>query len=271
VDVLDLKKGIVNIAPTDPLQQIFILMRILEELFFGLRYTSFGTILGADGKAERVDDVLVELINNWHYYIESSFEKEYLSRLSEYIRILEGSPEERSSAYARKIVSDLHWTKRLYFLPYYKFESMSPPPFQKKDITPIYPEVKRLRKYLTAVASGIEQGNRMGGAAKLAPCDGIDNPWELYEFQVPNPLSTRLDAILQGKNKNNASLVFFTLAVTVVLDSLVNSDDSWAYKERPGPLFRSINGEGVMPLTGVDTSIDADSLFKASLRRQNKQ
>jgi hypothetical protein len=270
VDVLDLRKGIVNIAPTDPLQQIFILMRIIEELLFGLRYVSFGMIPGADGSPERVDETLVPIINNWHYYIEFSFEKEYLSRMSEYIRILEGSSEERASAYAKKVVSDLHWIKRLYFLPFYKFESMSPPPLQKKDITPIYPEIKKMRRYLTAVAAGIEQGNKAGGVEQLVPCDGIDNPWEPYNFQVPNPLSIRLDTLLHGKNKNNASLVFFTLAVTVVLDHLVNSEDSWAYNERPGPLFRSVHGEGVTPLTGVDTSIDAESIFRESLRRRGK-
>ncbi|AEF81643.1 hypothetical protein [Leadbettera azotonutricia] len=271
VDIFDLKKGIVNIAPTDPLQQIFILMRILEELFFGLRYVSFGAVPGSGGNPERVDEILTDIINNWHYYIEFSFEKEYLPRMTEYIRILEGSAEERSSSYSKKILTDLHWTKRLYFLPYYKFESISPPPFQKKDINPIYPEIKRLRRYLTAVAAGIEQGLRAGGAEKHAPCDGIDNPWEPYVFQVPNPLSIRMEALLSPKNKNNASLVFFTLAVSAVLDHLVNSEDSWAYSPRPGPLFRSIGGEGLMPLTGVDTKIDADAIFKAAVRQRQKQ
>ncbi|MDR1107609.1 MAG: hypothetical protein LBL19_01090, partial [Spirochaetaceae bacterium] len=192
VDVFDFKRGFVNIAPTDPLQQIFVLMRILEELFFGLRYVSFGAVTGSTGNPERVDDILVNIINNWHYYIELSFEKEYLPRMAEYIRILEGSPDDRNAPYAKKILSDLHWTKRLYFLPFYKFESLAVPPFQKKDITPIYPEIKKLRKYLTAVAAGIEQGMKAGGAEKRAPCDGIDNPWEPYVFQVPNPLSLRL-------------------------------------------------------------------------------
>jgi hypothetical protein len=271
VDVFDLKKGIVNIAPTDPLQQIFILMRILEELFFGLRYVSFGAIPGSDGNPERVDDILMNITNNWHYYIEHSFEKEYLPRLTEYIRILEGSSEDRNSAYARKVQSDLHWTKRLYFLPFYKFESLAAPPFQKKDITPIYPEVKKLRKYLTAVASGIELGMRAGGIEKHAPCDGIDNPWEPYVFQVPTPLSLRLDALLAGRVKNNASLVFFTLAVTGVLDYLVNNEDSWAYGGRPGPLFRSIDGEGTTPLTGVDTRIDADNIFKQAMKQRERK
>jgi hypothetical protein len=169
------------------------------------------------------------------------------------------------------LAADLHWIKRLYFLPYYKFESLSPPPFQKKDITPIYPEIRKLRRYLTAVAAGIDQGSKAGGAEKRAPCDGIDNPWEPYVFQVPNPLSIRLDSLLAGKGKNNAALVFFTLAVTTVLDHMVNSEDSWAYSSRPGPLFRSVNGEGSQPLTGVDNRIDADALFKATLKQRQKQ
>jgi len=270
-DTFDLRKGVVYIAPTDPMQQVFVLMRILEELFFGLRYVSFGSIPNLKGGIEEVDSLLGAIINNWHSLIEISFEKEYLPRMSEYIRILESSPEERATAYAKKVIAELHWTKRFYFLPYYKFESLIPPPFHKNEITPVYTEIQKLRKYLTIVAGGIEQGNRAGGAESHAPCDGIDNPWESYVFQVPNPLSIRLDALLAPRAKNNAALVFFCLAVTAVLDYLVNDENSWAYGPRPGPLFRSVNGEGAIPLTGVDTRIDAEAIFKQSLRQQQKK
>jgi hypothetical protein len=266
-DIFDLKKGYELLSPTDPLQQIVVLMRILEELFFGLRYVSFGVVSGADGESERVDEALGSIIGNWHQYIDISFNKEYLPRLDEYCRILDSAVESRTSSYARRILNELHWTKRLYFLPYYHFESLSPPPFQKKDITPLYPRIRQLRKYLTAVAAGIEQGNKQGGAEANAPCNGIDNPWASYVFQVPNPLSIRLDALL-GKKKNNASLIFFTLAVAVVLDHLVNNENSWAYEERTGPLFRSVDGAGISPLFGVDTKIDADSIFKLSIKQR---
>lgn len=271
VDTFDLKKGIVNIAPTDPLQQILILMRILEELFFGLRYVSFGTVPGSSGNMERVDTILGEMINDWHYYITMSFEKEYLTRMAEYIRILEGSSEERASPYTKKLVAELHWTKRFFFLPFYKFETLVPPPFQKKEIVAIYTKIKTLRKYLTSVAMGIEQGNRAGGAEAHAPCDGIDNPWEPYVFQVPNPLSIRLDALLPTKTRNNASLMYFCLAVTTVLDYLVNNEDSWAYSPKSGILFRSVDGKGITPLTGVDTRIDAEILFKQSIKQRQKK
>lgn len=272
-NIFDLKRGYDLVAPTDPVIQIAVLVRIVEELFFGLRYVSFGVVTGADGNPDGVADILGKIVNNWTMYIELSFVKEYLPRLGEYCRILESANESRTSNYARRILNELHWTKRLYFLPYYKFESLFPPPYQKKDITPLYPEIRQVRKYLTAVAAGIEQGNRQGGSDAKAPCDGIDNPWAPYVFQVPNPLSIRLDALLANKKKNNASLLFFTLAVITVLDYLVNNENSWAYGgDRPGPLFRSLKGEGAMPQFGVESFIDADALFKETLKqRETKQ
>jgi hypothetical protein len=51
----------------------------------------------------------------------------------------------------------------------------------------------------------------------------------------------------------------------------VNNEQSWAYSPRPGPLFRSVNGEGLQPLTGVDNSVDADAIFKAELRKLRKE
>ena len=268
-DILDLRRGIVYIAPTDPMLQVIILMRILEELFFGIRQATFGSIHSLDGNVERVDTILGEVINDWRYYREVSFEKEYLPRMAEYIRILEGPPGERNSAYTKKLVSEMHWIKRLFLLPYYKFDSFVPSPFQKGNTTQIYTHIKALRKYLAAVAVGIERGIKAGGADAQAPCDGIENPWAPYAFQVPNHLSVRLDVLLPPRQKNNASLIFFCLAVTSVLDYLVNNENSWAYGgSRSSPLFRSVDGEGNTPLTGVDKRVDANAIFKQVQRNK---
>jgi hypothetical protein len=266
-DVFNLKKNYELIAPTDPLQQVVILTRILEELFFGLRFIKFGAVPGSDGNLEKIDENMGNILNQWNSYVGICFDNEYLPRLGEYCRILDSSVESKVSSYAKRLLEELHWIKRLYFFPYYKFESFYPPPFKKNEIGALYPEVRRLRKYLTAVAAGIEQGNKQGGAEKKAPCNSIDNPWEPYVFQVSNPVSIRLDALLKNsKQKNNASLVFFTLAVTTVLDHIVNNEKSWAYAEKPGPLFRSVNGEGISPVYGVDNTVDTEALFKASIK-----
>jgi hypothetical protein len=248
---------------------VYVLCRILEELLFGLRYTAFGTIVGAEGNPERMDESISRIINSWQEIMEAGFDKEYLPRLSEYCRLLENTAESRTSNYAKRLVNELHWAKRLYFLPYYKFESIMPPPFQKNTANALYPVIRSLRRFLTTIAAGIEQGNKRGGAENRAPCDGIDNPWDTYTFQVPNPVSKRLDLLLAPKNRNNASLVFFTLAVTVVLDHLLNDEDSWAYSDRTGFLFRSENGEGIQPALGVEGTIDTEYLFRQIIKKRH--
>ena len=266
-NVYIMRHGYELIAPTDPVHQVSVLMNILDDLFIGLRHVSFGSVIGSDGSHTDVNSELGEIINNWRGYIEDSFSKDYLPRLMEYCRMLENSQESRSSNYARKTMNELHWIKRLYFLPYYKFESMGPPPFPKQDIIPVYSLTRKIRKTLTAVAMGIEHGVRAGGAAAKAPCDGINNPWETYNFQVPNPVSKRLDILLNPERRINATLIFFTLSVVTVLDHIINNENSWAYGNRPGPLFRSVRNEGITPLFGVDEKLDADKIFRDSLRK----
>jgi len=266
-NIYDMKQGFELISPTDPLQQIAVMMHILEDLFIGMRYVNFGTIIGSDGKQIKLDEEMSSIVNNWRLYIEGSFLKEYLPRLTEYCRMLENSEEGRTSAYARKILNDLHWIKRLYFIPYYKFESIGPPPFTKQEIVPIYTQIRNIRKYLSSIAMGIEQGMRAGGAAAKAPCDGILNPWQTYNFQIPNPVSRRLNTIIPPERKRNATLIFFSLSVVTVMDYLINNENSWFYANRPGPLFRSVRDEGIIPIFGVDKKLDADKIFRDSLKK----
>ncbi|MDR1788575.1 MAG: hypothetical protein LBR16_09040 [Treponema sp.] len=262
------EKGAVLIAPSDPLQQVMVLMRVLEELFFALRYVSFGTVIKPDGAPERLDESLEPLMNDWRYHYEQGFEKEYLPRLNEYVRLLEGSSEERNSRYCKKILTEMHALKRLIFLPFYKFEMLVPVSIQKKDVYPVYPKVRQLRRGLTAAAAGIEKGLKEGGAARRAVCEGVQNPWAPYEFQVPNPVSRRLNALLSPQNRTNASLIFCALAVTAVLDFLVNNEHSWAYTSPPGAPFRSKNNEGIFPQAGVDGRIDADAIFRQTMKKR---
>jgi len=266
-NVYNLKGGYELIPRTDPVQQVAVLLHILDDLFIGLRYVNFGNITGSDGKTVKVSDEISETLNNWRSFIQESFSRTYLPRLSEYCRLLENSKESRMSPYAKKIVNELHWIKRLYFLPYYKFESMGPPPFSKNDVVQIYSEIRKLRVNLTAIAKGIEQGMRAGGAANKSPCAGINNPWETYNFQVPNPISKRMDMMFPPERKMNATIIFFSLSAITVLDHIVNNENSWAYENRAGPLFRSVKDEGIVPLFGVDEKIDADQLFKDTLKK----
>lgn len=268
-DIFKVKKGIVLIPPNDPLQQVYFLTRILEELFFGLRYVSFGTIIGPDGRHERIDEPMSRIINEWQKILEASFDKEYLSRLSEYCHMLENTAESRTSNYAKRIINELHWAKRLYFFPFYRFISIMPPPFQKNTITALFPIVHSLRRYLTILTENIEQGMRQGGVEVRPPCDGIDNPWDAYVFQVPNPVSRRLDVIISPRKRNNASLVYVALAIVIVLDYIMNEETSWAYTIKTEFPFRSEDGEGVRPLFGVELKVDTETIFKQAQKKRH--
>jgi hypothetical protein len=270
-NLFDLKKGYELIAPTDPLQQVVMLMHILREFFVALRSVSFGIIIEADGNTVQVEDYLANVMNNWQNYINAGFNKDYLPRLIECCEILEQSVDARNSAFTRRIISELNWAKRFYFFPYHKFGTIGPPPIQKQDTTPIYTEIRKFRRYLSAVAAGIEHGNNQGGAEAQVLCDGIDNPWEPYKFAISNPISMRLDLLLSPKKRNNATLVLFSLSVATVLDHLVNNESSWAYEGRSGPLFRSVHNEGIKPLFGVDTKLDADAIFRQTLKQRQQE
>jgi len=51
------------------------------------------------------------------------------------------------------------------------------------------------------------------------------------------------------------------------LDYIVNNENSWVYNDKPGSFFRSVRGEGITPLFGVDKKLDADKIFKESLKK----
>jgi len=271
VTTYELRRGYELIGPSDPLQQVAVLMHIIEDICVGLRNVTFGTAVGPDGNPAQINELIGSTIANWRRYIEDSFNKEYLPRLTEYCGIIEHSAESRISSFAKKSLNGLRWIRRLYYLPYFKFESVGPPPFQKQDVTAIYSEVRTLRKNLTLVAAGIEKGNRMGGAGAKAHCEGINNPWNRYNFEIPNPVSKRLDALLTPDKRNNTALVFFALSVVAVLDNLLNNENSWAYGENAGPIFRSVENKGVTPVFGVDNKLDADKIFKETMRAKSNK
>jgi hypothetical protein len=266
-----MRRGYELIAPTDPLQQAAILMFILEDMCEGLRNVKFGPITGPDGQLSDARDMIGRIITGWRLYLDNSFMKEYLPRLNEYCRMLEHSAESRSSTYAKRTLNELRWLRRLYFLPFFKFESMGPPPFQKPDITAVYGEVRTLRRGLTLIAGGIEQGNKSGGAAAKAICQGIDNPWEKYHFEVANAVSRRLDVLIPQPRRNNAALVFFALSTATVLDYLLNSESSWAYNDELAFLFRSVNDEGNVPMFGIEDKLDADQIFRDVMKQKIAQ
>jgi len=52
------------------------------------------------------------------------------------------------------------------------------------------------------------------------------------------------------------------------LDTIINDKESHAYTDPADCPFRSINGEGIKPVFGVDQRVNADLLFKNSLKNK---
>ncbi|MDR1074254.1 MAG: hypothetical protein LBL45_11380 [Treponema sp.] len=274
--ILQMTKGYELIAPTDPVHQMVILVRIIEELLIGLRSVTFTSLTDkedSEGEAS-LDEEMSAIINNWHDYIAESFDKEYISRLSEYCQALAESSDVWRSPFARRLVDEMCFAKHLYFFPHSRYtaqNSTTATTFQKKDLPSLYREVRKLRKNLSIVYGEIEKGMKAGGPEANVKCEGIANPWKPYMFHVAGPISKRLDVLLGQKKRHNASLILFTLSVTIVLDYFMNNADSWAYNPPNDVLFRSIEGKGAVPQFGVDEKIDADAIFKWKLKERAAQ
>jgi hypothetical protein len=266
---LEMKKGYELVAPTDPMLLFCVLARILEELFFGLRSVKFTKILSSDGNIEDAGEQIAGIVNRWRDYLNEVLVKEYLERLIEYGELLAGSPGAHSSNFAVRLVDEMNLAKRLYFFPHYDYtvtSSLTSSSFRKKNITPIFHEIRRLRKCLAYFVREIKSALSEGGAEAKVLCNGIENPWAPYTFQITNPVSKRLSIILGQKNRNNASLVLIASDIVTVLDYYENNENSWAYQAPSSILFRSKDGAGIIPEFGVDTLLDADEIFKQTIK-----
>ncbi|MDR0383643.1 MAG: hypothetical protein LBH50_06620 [Spirochaetaceae bacterium] len=256
-DALDIKKNGELLAPEDPAHLAMMLSQIIEELLYGFRHIEFCETANSSSLAGIVDD--------WHTAVSESFEKKYLPLIYEYSHYFEHSSQRLHSTYAMNIAADIHWTRRYYFLPNYEYTPVTPPTFAKKDVVALYKTARRLRGDLAVCAAAIERANKEGGAAADAPADGIKNPWEPYNFQVENPLSKRLDMLLGKKQRNNASLVFFTLATATVLDYYLCGRNSPAYATDCNILFRHTKEDEMKPVFWVEKRADTFALFKKSV------
>jgi hypothetical protein len=257
-DVLEIKKNGELLAPEDPLHPVLILSQIIEELLYGFRYIKFTETPNSKSLNSIVDD--------WHTVISEAFEKNYLLRINEYAHFFEHAGEKRTSTYAMNIASDMHWMRRYCFLPHYTNTPPTPPSFAKSDVASLYSTTRRLRRDLNASASAIT-----GGAASGESLEGIENPWSAYNFQIETPLSKRLDMLLVKSQRNNASLILFTLAIAAVLDIYLNDKNSIAYKADFETFFRTTGGENPKPVFWVEKQRGTFAIFKKSVDAMRKK
>ncbi|MDR2490494.1 MAG: hypothetical protein LBD20_03725 [Spirochaetaceae bacterium] len=271
-DVKSLVKGAELLAPEDPCSHVLILSSIIEELLYGFRKIQFSDT--SEGSFQIADDddntPLDTILDNWQKIIEESFERQYIPRIQECAQLFQHAGHKKNNPYGLKLRSGIHWTRRFFFFPYYNYKDNTPPPFKKSEITALYPFVRHFRKKLTVLATAIDRAQKMGGRDADAAVDGLKNPWSPYVFQIENPLSRRLNTLLAKKQRDNVSLIFFTLAIVTVLDNLMNDENSIAYTADMDKLYRTAE-DGETPVLWVGKTSDTFSLFKtAALERAKK-
>jgi hypothetical protein len=261
---LSLKKNADVIDPDNPMLQALVLMQILEELFYGFRSITFNEV-GFDLPE------FLEIIDEWHKLIENCFERAYLPRLAEFVKLFYNPLEPKKKTYTMKLREELNWLARLFLFPSLKIDSFAQMLVQKKDVIPIFPKIRILRQDFTVIAEEIEKALQEGGASAMARCAAVNNPWDPYVFQVANPLSKRLDMLLGKENRTNVSLIYYTLSVLTVLDYFINNPNSWAYQTNTAKLFRSSDADGLLPESLPEKFIDADAVFKQSVEKLKAQ
>lgn len=99
----------------------------------------------------------------------------------------------------------------------------------------------------------------------------IANPWEKYKFDLPSPVSRRLDVLLGARQSErssatNGNLIRCTHNVVAVLDWWVGNPQSPAYAVENPPLYRVSEKDGG-PVFSVPLRNDQNQLFTEGVRR----
>jgi hypothetical protein len=268
--ILDFQDAFIQLAPDNPLQQTLVLLRILEEMFQGLRLVRFESLEPLSSRDD-VEDIY-KIFENWIEYQEEVFDKTFSADFKAYTHQVYTQPDFRKNPYGRKLLSNMYTLIKSMFLPHFDISLYGSARMQKDDrLPPLYTRVSRLRRLLDRYNAEIQADSIKTEKDPEASIPGILNPWAPYKFDIANTVSTRLDALLGGRharNKTNAELVECTLSVVNVLDWWLNDKNSYAYQASPKYLYRVIESGSSVPAFGVKARTDIDAVFAKHLKAQ---
>ena len=220
-------------------------------------------------------DDIVEAMNDWASYHEDLFDKKYGDYLSNYVNRIYTQKDYVSSQAGKENLNNILWRAKYYYLPHFKFNApLIQKPVNDTKYKPLYSRTDFLKTVLSIIAGRIDEAS----AGKKAVL-GVMNPWDRYQFDLPNSVSKRLDVLLGAKRSDaetaatNANLIKYTLCLISVLDWWINNPASPAYSTDPEILYRISEKDGG-PQFSVEERSDQNQLFtdaikKAIAARQN--
>ena len=250
--LLVLPRDMEILPPGDPLQYVIILIKVIQELLHGFRSIELKSLRLNDSIEIELSNFLEEIIRDWHLFIDETIEKHFLPQLRDFCRQMERSASFKHSDYGIKIQSTLLWMKRKLILPFYHFNDKlySKPSMAVKNVK-LFEQVSYAANIFGRILADLNKEEpRTAG-----------NPWSKIEFEIEHPVCHRLLYVLtkNRKKQQNRNLILYTTSIILVLDYLVNSENSPLYKyeeivhfrhhpdnvDIPEYIFRAVNPQDI--------------------------
>lgn len=262
--IYDFDDGYNMLSVNNPMLMVVVLLQIIEELFQGCRNIKFSIETGDSLYSDR--DSIQTVFSEWSLYREVLFDKSYNEDLKTYVNQLYSQTDYEKTQYGKKIMTNILWAARYNFLPHYKFERLLlEQPSRNDKYKPLFIRTDYIRKLLCELCRRIDKAQKDKGDVI-----GILNPWDKYDFDIPNSISKRLDVLLNAKkstdsNATNANLLKYTLCIISVLDWWINAEDSPAYDSANNKIYR-VSKEDGKPIFSVPLVKNPNLLFAQSIK-----
>ena len=213
--------------------------------------------------ADKINNLPRKILN--YHTPEELFEKHYANQLQDFVNQEYSQGDFKNSLFGKKIITTLLWQTKYYFLPNFNFEQLLlEKPVNDTKYAPLYLRTDFLRKSFAVLCANIDRAKETKGKVL-----GIDNPWEKYEFDIPNAISRRMDVLLGAKKSNsaatNANLIKYAYLTVSVLDWWINNLQSPAYSSDSSKIYRISEKDGG-PAFSVPVRNDQNKLFASSVR-----
>lgn len=256
--------GFNMLSPMNGIQVLVVLLQIIEDFFQGCRNIKFK--LGEEeGFADGNDDIST-IFSEWSNYREDLFLKQYGEYLRQFVNTAYSQRDYPQSQFGKENLNNMLWRAKYYFFPSLKFSAPTlTKPQNDSKYRPLNIRADYLKTVLSTLVRRIDE-NQAGKKAVL----GVLNPWNRYSFDIPNPISKRLDVLLGAKRPDdvtaatNANLLKYTLCVISVLDWWVNNPSSPAYITDTAEVYR-IEKDGGPGFSAPERS-DQNKLFADAVK-----
>ncbi|MBQ9538365.1 MAG: hypothetical protein IJU95_03770, partial [Treponema sp.] len=260
--------GFNMLSPMNGIQVLVVLLQILEDFFHGCRNINF-KLSAEEGFPEGGDDIS-SIFSEWSNYREDLFLKQYGEYLRQFVNTAYSQRDYPQTQFGKENLNNMLWRAKYYFFPSLKFSApVLTKPQNDSKYRPLNIRADYLKTVLTTIVRRIDENQ-----AGKRPVLGVLNPWNRYSFDVPNPVSKRLDVLLGAKRSDdvtaatNANLLKYTLCVVSVLDWWVNNPQSPAYITDTSEIYR-IDPDGGPGFSAPERS-DQNKLFADAVKAAAK-